>query len=197
MRRNIKYVFVFILSILTIAVSAHATSVTTTKYNGKTYTVDVIPSCTTATIYFRVKPNTCSAGDIYIGKFALSTIKVKKGQTIKQAAATICTVKNVYDDGKTAVGCAASLGSVACVVGGVATAPAGGTGIVAVVCTGTITYTLNSGLKDCVEGVGDKIASYLAGERNWKAFVTGYGIGTGSMTTAIDAGIDLACTYVK
>lgn len=192
MKVTITRALVWVLTALAIAIKAEATSVTTTKHNGKTYTVDVTTSGTSATIYFRVKPNACSAGDLYIGKFALSTKTVKKGQTIKQAAATLCTVKNVIDDAKTAVGCATSLGSVVCLMGSV---PEGG--ITAVLCSGMIEHTLDSGLMDCVKGVADKIASHLAGDKNWKKFALAYNINYGSLTSAINAGIDLACTYSK
>ena len=192
MKANVKRAFVIVLSIFVIATTAHATSVTTTKYKGKTYTVDVTPVCDSATIYFRVKANACSVGDIYVGKLTRSTKTVKKNETLKQAAATLCTVKNVYDNGKMVLGCAASAGSAVCLL---ASVPTGGT--TAIVCSGAVAFTANSGLKDCVQGVSDKIASYLAGERNWKAFATGYGIGSGSWTSAIDNAIDWACTYAK
>ena len=165
LKGRVVLALVSIICILGVAATVDAASVATTRYMGKTYTVDVLTAGSSATVYFRVKANTCTAGDIYIGTLTRSTKTVKKNETLRQVAAGLCSIKRTYDTGKMIAGCTATAGSAICLL---ASVPTGGT--TAVLCSASVVYTASSGLKDCVLGVSGAIASYLGHERNWSAF---------------------------
>ncbi len=172
--------------------TAKADVIGTTTYKGKTFYVDVQPNGSTADIWFRVSKSACSTGDKHIAQISRSTKAVKKGVTLKDVASTACTVKEVYDTGKTVAGCAASLTTAACLA---ASAPVGET--TAVLCLASLDYTIDKGAADCFFGVSNKVAEWLAGSANWNSFASGYKVGTKQWGDAIDHAIDLACSYVK
>lgn len=172
--------------------SASATVVTTTRLNNKTYYVDVLPSGSSADVWFRTSQYACSPSDIYVAKITRGTVKVAAKQAISQAASAFCSLKQVYDNGKTAVGCAATAGTAVCLASSV---PTGGT--TAVLCTVAVKYTITKGAKDCFLGVSNTVASWLAGERTWAAYAAGYSVGRSSWGNAIDHAIDWGCTWAK
>jgi hypothetical protein len=171
---------------------ASATVVTTTQLNNRTYYVDVLPSGSSADVWFRTSQYACSPSDIYVAKITRGTVKVAAKQSISQAASAFCSLKKVYDNGKTAVGCAATAGTAVCLASSV---PTGLT--TAVFCSVAVKYTITKGAKDCLLGVSNTVAGWLAGERNWSAFATGYNVRTASWGNAIDSAIDWGCTWAK
>jgi hypothetical protein len=60
-----------------------------------------------------------------------------------------------------------------------------------------VKYTISKGAKDCFSGVSNTVAGWLAGERNWAAFSTGFNVGRSSWGNAIDSAIDWGCGWSK
>ncbi len=172
--------------------TAKADIIGTTTYKGKTFYVDVRPSGSNADIWLRVSKSACSTGDKHVALISRSTKVVKKGVTVKDVASTVCSVKELYDSGKTAAGCLATGATAMCLA---ASAPMGET--TAVLCLASLDYTIDKGAADCLEGVSNKVAEWLVGSAGWNSFAAGYKVGALQWKDAIDHTIDLACSHVK
>lgn len=180
-----KNLFLLLMVLFSIATTASAKVVTTTKYQGKTYHVDVVVMGMTADIWFRVSANACSQGDFKVAN-------VNARQATLKAARLACTGKTIYDNSKTVIGCTATVASGICAAATVAT-----DGAAALVCESAWVYTANRGLADCVSGVKDTIASYLMGNANWSSFQAGKNLGAGNYKGAINSAIDAMCASIK
>ena len=171
--------------LLSIAGTSFAKVVTTTKYQGKTYHVDVLTSGLNAEIWFRISPNACSAGD-----FKVTTVNGR--QATLKTARLACSGKKLYDDTKTVVGCSATVASGICGAATVATE-----GAAAFMCESVWTYTATRGLADCVSGVKDAIAGYLISDVNWSSFQAGKNLGAAKYKGAVSSAIDAMCASIK
>jgi hypothetical protein len=144
-----------------------ANYITTIKYQGKTYYVQVIPSGNQAQVWFRLDPNACNSGDFEL----IVTMQGYLNQTATQVKKLVCSGYNLYDSGKTWLDCGSVLLSVATCSGTV-------TGVADVVSVGTIAdacvvstnYVITKGAKDCIEGVTGIIAKYLGQSNAFSAY---------------------------
>jgi len=159
-------------------------TLTTVKYQGKSYFVVLYVQQNSCNVWLRSRPDMSSKDDMKIME-----VTVKNFSSLDAAAKTICSVKSTYDKGKTLVGCGASVGAGICVAG---TGPGS-----AVMCQALISYTTSKGLADCIDGVGGAIANYLGRGEEWDKVRMIGKISTGQFAEAIDKAIDVACTEVQ
>lgn len=158
----------------------------TTVFKGKTYYVDVAPSGNKAEVWLRQRRDACLKGDI-----KMVDLRFMK-TTLKQAGEIACRYKEVYDNGKTILGCAASVATGVCAV---ASVPSGGAA--AALCSASIVYTFDRGVADCIDGISKLIASKLVGEKEWAVVATQVNVQNGRWSSAIDSAIDLACADLR
>ena len=166
---------------------ANAEIVTWTYFNGRPYWVDVQPSSNTAQVWFRVRP---LSGSYTPGDFPVMRVRAS-ATSYKSAVRTACHVWQAYDDTKTVIGCASTIGSAACIV---ATPASGGTA--ALVCGAVVTYTASKGLTDCIFGVSGRVAEYLGAKPAFRAAAYTAKVGTGNLVGGMEQAIGLACDDV-
>jgi hypothetical protein len=144
--------------------AAAVTNQTTVKVQSKTYYLDVIGSGTNASVWFRVKPNTCSAGDIKIADVAA------KVATKSQALSNICSKKNFFDNMQVVAGCGSVVGVGVCYAAGLGLSFVAGPEIgipFAYGCTVTLTaYARATGMKGCMMGVVEIAAKQFTSNKN-------------------------------
>lgn len=155
---------------------------------GKTWHVSLETSGTRADLWYRRVRNACSAGDFKALSLEARQQSKNPMLSLKDFAKGFCTIKSVYDGGKTVVGCASTAGSAVCLT---ASVPTGGTA--AALCSATLGYTIAGGARDCVMGLGGWISSKLGMEREWNLVAYQVSVGSGQWTAAISAAIDMAC----
>ena len=165
---------------------AAAQTVRQVWYNGRTYYVNVLTCGQSATVWFRVRANACSSGDIKVATMQATT---KSRSSVLQ---TICRYKGYYDTGKGVVGCVSTVGAGVCIY---ATAQSGTA--LGAVCYTTIVYGLNKGLADCLDLASTGIAEYLGYGQAWAGVRTTVYISGGQWSQAIDKAIDMACYDVR
>jgi hypothetical protein len=165
---------------------AAAQTVRQVWYNGRTYYVDVLTCGQSATVWFRVRANACSSGDIKVATMQAAT------RTRSSVMQTICRYKDYYGTGKGVVGCVSTVGAGVCIY---ATAQSGGT--LGAVCYTTIVYGANKGLADCLDLASSSIADYLGYGQAWATVRTTVYISAGQWSQAIDSAIDVACKDVR
>ncbi len=176
----------FIASVM----SAKAEIIGSGKINGVTYFVDVVHSGTSQQIVLRRFSNACSSGDIIYADVA----GVKT--TLGNAARTLCKAKDYYDNGKTILGCTSVAVTVGCATAAVATDGAGAAFCGAAMRV-SVPYAMRRGAADCVEGLADKIAQAILGDRTYASIGLGVGVGTKQWKDATTKAIDLLCTYTR
>ncbi|MBI1926992.1 hypothetical protein HYR99_22460 [Candidatus Poribacteria bacterium] len=157
----------------------------TVQWRGKPYYVDVVTVGQKASVWLRVKPNASSAEDIKILKLEA------RNMPFDDAMKLVCRAKEVYDSGRTIIGCAATVGSGACIAGAV---PSGGATVA--VCSASLTYTFDRGLQDCVVGVSDFIAARLIKSSEWPIVAEKAAVDTGQFGDAISRMIDTICADI-
>ncbi len=177
--------FLAVLLFLSISFSSLAHIVGSTTFKGKTYFVDVIVSGTSATIWLRTNQNMCTTNDIRVLQLSASN------SSLKSAGVTICRAKRVYDAGKTIAGCLSIAASGACAAATVATE-----GAAAAFCSAVFVYSVDYGVRNCIDGVSNNIANYL-GASPWASFAIKAGLTTGKFSSVIDTAIDSACQDIK
>lgn len=190
-----RTVILAVAAALLVSLTAHRASadvVGTAKVKGKTYYVDVQKSGTSAGVWFRLRPNACSPQDILVATISAAAVSTSPRLTLMQVARGICSIKGIYDGGKTVLGCGSTALTGVCILGSVPTG-----GAAAVVCSASIVYTAEKGFTDCLDGLRDNIVGSLMGDRNWSALMTGVKIGTGQWGQALDRAIDLACSNLR
>jgi hypothetical protein len=161
------------------------TLVGTTQYFGKTWYVNVINQNGTGHVWFNQVQDASTDGD-----FEVMAVTVSNPNT--DFLPQICRLKSVIDDGKTIVGCLATIGSGVCAIGAVDTG-----GATIFVCESVWAYTKSAGLADCVDGLADKLAGVLGIEKEWTQGGIVSNIGGGEIKEAISKSIDLMCQDVK
>jgi hypothetical protein len=189
--RNVAIVLGLVLGVMFFAVTeAHAGCYYygTRVVNGKTWHVSLETSGTQANLWFRRVKNACSAGDFKALTLTASRKSKSSTLTLKDFAKGFCTVKRVYDNGKTAVGCASTAGAAVCLT---ASAPTGGT--TAVLCSAAVGYSVTTGASDCVMGLAGWISSKLGAEREWNLIAYQASVASGQWSSAVSAAIDMAC----
>jgi hypothetical protein len=139
-----------------------------------------------ASVWLRVNPHECGKDDVKVMELKAQNLHVA------EAAKLACRAKEIYDGGKTIVGCAATIGTGVCAVSAVPSA-----GATAAVCTSTLLYTVDKGVADCLMGVSDAIASSLGYEKEWAIVAAKAAIDTGQFAIAIDKMIDGVCADIK
>lgn len=164
----------------------------TRQVDGKTYHVYLHDYGGRAELWFRVRKDASTNGDIKVLDLVPQTKSVPNNTTLQQFAKTLCTVKSVYDGGKTVLGCASVAGSAVCLS---ASVPTGG--VAAVACTTTFRYAATKGLVDCVDGISDWIASSLGKDRDWALFKTGVNISDKQWLGALNSAVDAACAEMR
>lgn len=168
----------------------NAEIVTSVKYNGITYYVDVIKKSsggvTQAEVWFRVSNNASSNDDLKITELKANT------QKLSDYTDLLCRGKSIVDAGKTILGCTSLVGSVFCAAGAVAS-----DGALAFVCETTWNYTVTYGAADCLEGAADAIATYLGKQQEWKILGTAAQLANPQILEAISNAIDFMCEDVK
>ena len=179
-----KTILTILLVIFSMTIS-FAYVVGTTNYNGTQYYVDVQISGNSASVWLIKNKSMCTPNDIKVFNISSSN------PTLKSAKEKICRAKSVIDDGKTILGCAATVASGACAAATVAS-----DGATAVFCQATWSYTVKAGLKDCISGVSSKIANYL-GMNGWAALATKAAITGAKWTSVIDTAIGQMCKDAK
>ena len=147
---------------------------------------------TRAELWFRVKKDACSYGDIKVLEIVPRARRLDPKKSLVDIAKTLCEVKKIYDNGKTVVGCVSTTITGVCLV---ASVPSGGTA--AFVCNVSITYTVSKGFVDCVTGIIDWIGSTLTNDRDWAVFRFTTSISTSQMKDAVSYAIDAACAELK
>lgn len=181
-----------IVGFLAGADEARADIVATRVVNGRTYYVDVVKRGDQAEVWLRVQRNASSIGDMKGLTITRRSMTKAATVTLTQAAQTVCTVKAAYENGKTILGCAATVTTGVCVVAAV---PSGGTS--AVVCEALASYTLTKGLADCIDGVSELIVTSLVGDSNWNAYMAGYSLSSAQWSSAINRAIDAGCANIR
>ena len=160
--------------------------ITTINYKGQTYFVDVYVAGSSATVWIRVGQYMSSNDDIRAMDIDLS---VAAAENVHK---TICRAKRVYDDGKMVLGCTATIGTGVCALGAV---PTGGTSLL--VCTAAISYTVERGLADCLDGVSGIIADYVGTKAAYSTHRAIQAAGDMNLVGIVDNAIDVACADVR
>lgn len=156
------------------------------QYQNRSYYVFIHVQGNYASIWFRVKPDMSTRGDIKVME-----ITALNFSNIEAAKKAICRAKSTYDNSKALLGCGATIGSGICVA---TAAPSAGGSLLA--CQAVISYTASKGLADCIDGVSGAIANYLGKGADWDRMRMGAKIATGQWAEAIDKAIDIACADV-
>jgi hypothetical protein len=164
----------------------------TRNVQSKTYYVYLEEYSGQAELWFRVKKDACSAGDVKVLVVQRNKQTIDPKKTLVQAAQALCSVKGVYDNAKTAAGCGSTAITGVCLA---ASVPSGGT--VAALCSTSIAYTVTKGFADCAMGIADWVGAKLAGDSDWAVIATQVSIASGQWASAIDYAIDYACIQVK
>ena len=133
-------------------------------------------------IWLRKNPNACSIGDKKLG-----TINVGF-QNSDQVKHLICRSKRIFDDGKTILGCTATLGTGVCVVTG------GGAGVGTAACAIVTLYTVNTGFVDCISGLSGEIGK-LTGQQGVSETLQ-ITMNQASLAGLVSSAIDAACEDV-
>lgn len=174
-----------IFTVLSFTSASNAKVITTVLLNQKTYYVDVYVNNTNAVIWLRTARNMSSMDDI-------NALTLNVRDVIEGTTAGICRAKELYDNGKTIVGCTATIGTAVCMI-----TPVGETGIGTVACITTINYTVAKGLSDCIDGISGQIARFLGYQKEWNDFALARDISGADLVKIIDHAITKACDDVR
>ena len=147
-------------------------SITLEKYNGSIF------------IWARKTLQQSNLDDIQI-----LTVETKIIPSKDEAMKFICRSKNVYDNGKFALGCASVIGTGVCVATG------GLVGVGAPVCIVTGGYMATTGAIDCVAGITEKIGSYF-GYSDF-GYAAEQAFGALSPSSFVSKALDQACSDWK
>lgn len=160
----------------------------TVSYKNKTYYVTVDVSTNKAIVWLCTNQYMSTSSDI---KAMELTVQSAVDLT-KTVGRLICGAKDVFNQGKTVVGCGATFASGVCIVGAV---PSGGSSVV--VCQAVFTYAKDKGLADCMQGTAGNIARLLGKSEEWNAMRMGASLSETSYIEAISKSLDMACTALK
>jgi len=184
-RRVVLCAVIATMILASLSVVVQGRIIQTTRFNGRFYYVDLVAGPTWAEVWFRVAPDKCSYGDIRVISLNIGT------KTLAQAQPQICRAKNIFDYGRTIVGCGTTIGTGICVYVIGATG-----GIGTVVCGGTITYALSTGIADCIYGLSDAIADALGFGYEWRVIRHVTGISPWRLSSIVDLAIETMCQDV-